>query len=279
MWQSLVTSVFGLSTGGDAVARSVIVGPAGGRHATVVGAERFLVVGDVHGCLDELELLLDKARYDAEKTRLVLVGDLVNKGPKSAAVVRWCRERDVLCVRGNHDDHAVAHWQKHADGEAVPEKYAYVRDLSDEDGAWLAALPHTLSLPAVDAVVVHAGLVPHTTLADQTPRDMTRMRSLLADGTASDAPGDASWAELRAEAPLVVFGHDAKRGLQVHAHAIGLDSGCCYGKQLTGLFLGPGGDRAFVAVDALHMYSEPDDLAKAKEKKKKKKKKKKKGDL
>ena len=53
------------------------------RHATAPAAARYFVVGDVHGCLDELHDLLKKAQYDDGATRLVLVGDLVNKGPKS----------------------------------------------------------------------------------------------------------------------------------------------------------------------------------------------------
>ena len=52
------------------------------RHATAPAAARYFVVGDVHGCLDELHDLLRKAQYDDGATRLVLVGDLVNKGPK-----------------------------------------------------------------------------------------------------------------------------------------------------------------------------------------------------
>lgn len=236
--------------------RRMSIARNGGRHASVRGA-RFLVVGDVHGCRDELELLLAKAAYDETTTQLVLVGDLVNKGPSSAGVVRWCRERGALCVRGNHDDRAVDHWRKHFHlGLAVPGKYAYVKELSAADGAWLEALPHTLSLPDVDAIVVHAGLAPGVPLDEQAQKHMTRMRS-LSDGAPSDAPGAASWAATRRERPLVVFGHDAKRGLQVHANAVGLDTGCCYGKKLTALRLAAGEPHAFVAVDALREYAKP----------------------
>ena len=69
------------------------------RHATAPAAARYFIVGDVHGCLDELHDLLEKARYDDGATRLVLVGDLVNKGPKSLEVIRYCRENDIKAVR------------------------------------------------------------------------------------------------------------------------------------------------------------------------------------
>ncbi len=69
--------------------------------------ERALIVGDVHGCLDELKALLHKANYADGRTSVVLVGDVCNKGPHSAATVAFCRENNFLCVRGNHDHAAL----------------------------------------------------------------------------------------------------------------------------------------------------------------------------
>src|SRR5262245_43173753 len=63
---------------------------------------RTIVIGDVHGCSDELARLL--ARTGAGPTdRVVLVGDLVAKGPDSQGVVQLARERGLLAVLGNHD--------------------------------------------------------------------------------------------------------------------------------------------------------------------------------
>ena len=81
---------------------------------------------------------------------------------------------------------------------------------------------------------------------------MVAMRSLGPEGAPTKVPGDASWAATRAEAPVVVFGHDAKRGLQQHPYAVGLDTGCCYGGRLTGLYLP---EREFVSVPARRTYS------------------------
>jgi len=74
----------------------------------------------VHGCFEEFQVsfkppheppteLLLKIEYDPGTTTLILVGDLVNKGPYSAEMVQYCRERNMLCVRGNHDDVALNH--------------------------------------------------------------------------------------------------------------------------------------------------------------------------
>ena len=68
---------------------------------------KIVIVGDPHGCLDELKLLLTKCDYNAATTSLFIVGDLVNKGPYSAEVVKYCREIGANCVRGNHDEAAL----------------------------------------------------------------------------------------------------------------------------------------------------------------------------
>ncbi len=69
--------------------------------------ERVLIVGDVHGCLDELKALLEKANYSTGETSVVFVGDVCNKGPHSAATVAFCRQNNFLCVRGNHEHSAL----------------------------------------------------------------------------------------------------------------------------------------------------------------------------
>jgi len=70
--------------------------------------KRLITVGDVHGCFDELKELLEKCDYQDPDTKVLLVGDLVNKGPKSAEVVRFAKDNNFLCIRGNHDDFILA---------------------------------------------------------------------------------------------------------------------------------------------------------------------------
>lgn len=69
---------------------------------------RLFAVGDIHGCLDEFNELLDTIQYDYKSgDRLILLGDLVAKGPDSSGVVQRARETNAWCVRGNHDDKVV----------------------------------------------------------------------------------------------------------------------------------------------------------------------------
>ena len=126
---------------------------------------------------------------------------------------------------------------------------------------WLDSLPYTISVPTLDTIVVHAGLVPGKPLGSQTPHEMTTMREVLSypDGTFGTLQHDTGgspttpWAQLyRGEHGTVVFGHDARRGLQREEHAIGLDTGCVYGDELTALEL-PGGET--VSVKAKKAYT------------------------
>jgi hypothetical protein len=111
--------------------------------------------------------------------------------------------------------------------------------LKKEDWAWLDALPLWLELPEWNALVVHGGLLPGTP-PHQTPRHvLLNLRSLDAQGRPSmRVDGGVPWASKWPGPRRVLFGHDALRGLQRWPHALGLDTGCVYGRRLTGVWLG-----------------------------------------
>ncbi len=219
---------------------------------------RTLIVGDVHGCREELEDLLEQSGWE-EGDQLVSVGDLVAKGPDSLGVIRTFRELGGVAVRGNHDQHCLRWWEAKVAGESPPElrpTHQRVADvLDEEDWRWLADLPMWIELTEHDALVVHAGLIPDLPLEEQDPYDLMNMRSVLDDGTGSRSYDDGTpWAELWPGPRLVVFGHDAVRGLQTRPHAIGLDTGCVYGGWLTGLWLP---ERDLVSVPTRAAYTVP----------------------
>jgi hypothetical protein len=219
---------------------------------------RTLIVGDVHGCLAELERLFDQLALGLGD-RVVMVGDLVGKGPEQAGVVKLLRELGAESVLGNHDAFLLRYQGARVAGEPLPEvpeaTRKLARKLGDEDWAWLEALPYTISLPEQGALVVHAGLVPGVPIDRQRPDDMLTMRSLRKDGTASKRLDEGEpWARRWPGPTHVYFGHDAVTGLQQHPHATGLDTGCVYGGRLTACVL-PGGELA--SVKARRAYAEP----------------------
>jgi Calcineurin-like phosphoesterase len=201
---------------------------------------RTLVIGDVHGCSAELQDLLEACAY-AEGDRLVFVGDLVAKGPDSRGVLAMFRKLGAKSVRGNHDQ-AVLRWQdpevRDAVAERAPHHLRLARELSDDDWAVLQALPLWLHLPEYGVLIVHAGIVPGLPLESHDPELLMNMRTLRPDGTGSRRPEDGVlWGTKWPGPERVLFGHHATAGLQVHPHALGLDSGCVYGHGLTACIL------------------------------------------
>lgn len=226
------------------------------------GTMRTIVIGDVHGCLDELVRLV-RTCGGVTETRLILVGDLVAKGPDSLGVVQWAREAHAAAVLGNHDDHLVKlrPGRKPAAGEKPPkprpDHERLAATLSADDWAWLEALPLTLSFKAGEVappplVVVHGGLVPGVPLKDQERRHLLTLRSITDEGKPSNKIEGVPWASRWTDPPHVVFGHDAIRGLQQHPHATGLDTGCVYGRQLTAMILP---EMRLVSVPARREYA------------------------
>jgi len=63
------------------------------------------VISDIHGCLKEFKELIKD--IDRIKTRIILVGDLIDRGPNSEQVIDFVRDNNIECVRGNHEDMAI----------------------------------------------------------------------------------------------------------------------------------------------------------------------------
>jgi diadenosine tetraphosphatase ApaH/serine/threonine PP2A family protein phosphatase len=214
--------------------------------------QRTLFIGDVHGCLEELEALLAAAQVGPED-RVILVGDLLAKGPDSQGVLQLARERGFQAVLGNHDA-AVLRVRHPDDAGRQPkaEHQLVAASLTPVDWEWLEALPLALRVPEASVVVAHAGLVPGVPLEQQRRDDVLNMRSLTPEGRPSRRIADgAPWASVWPGPEHVIFGHDAIRGLQQYPFATGLDTGCVYGKALTGLLLP---ERRLVSVPARRMY-------------------------
>ncbi|XP_065196764.1 serine/threonine-protein phosphatase 1-like [Sycon ciliatum] len=205
---------------------------------------RLFIVGDVHGCYDELTKLLNIADATQPNVQVIFVGDLINKGPKNVECVELARRIGALAVRGNHDEVALSVLQKtRAMGGSLPTQMQWLGDLSEESERWLLELPYTIHIPWLNSLVVHAGLVPGTPLCQQSTDHMIHVRNLIWDearGTydaISRTDEGRAWAGAWPGPMHVFFGHDARRRLQREAYATGLDTGCVYGGELSGMFI------------------------------------------
>ena len=204
--------------------------------------QRTIIVGDVHGCVDELQALLRQCGV-VRGDRVVLAGDLVAKGPDSRGVVQLAREMGALAVLGNHDDYCIDVWRRRHQADGRRLRRWLLDKLDDSDWAFLESLPLFLRLGAEgeggpEVAVVHAGAVPGVPLEEQERDNLLSLRSLVGGSAPSRRllmrwPWAAAW-----RGPEhIVFGHDAVRGLQQYPLATGLDTGCVYGRELTALEL------------------------------------------
>jgi bis(5'-nucleosyl)-tetraphosphatase (symmetrical) len=212
-----------------------------------------IVIGDVHGCFDELLELLDKCNYLPKKDRLILVGDIINKGPKSMDVLKWVRKNKIECVLGNHElkllsclakEKPMTKWVAALAEKMDPD----VQDWFDYIEAWPAFIEEK------DFLVVHGGIVPGLDVKKTPVELLANIRTWDGVGECLNHPEDPSWYSLYKKDKLVVYGHWAVEGLNVRKNTIGLDSGCCYGNSLSGLILP---NRKIVSVDAKKVYCTP----------------------
>jgi hypothetical protein len=221
-----------------------------------MGPERTILIGDIHGCLDELGDLLAACAVDWKADRVVSVGDLVAKGPDSHGVLQLVRETGIRAVLGNHDAKLLtigAEGAKADDvGDGGDHHTAVARTLDEFDWALLGGLPLYLGFPELNVLVVHGGIRPGVPLDEQPRGVLMNLRSITAAGAPSNrVDAGVPWASLWTGPQHVVFGHDALRGLQQHPYATGLDTGCVYGRSLTALILP---ERRLVSVPARKIY-------------------------
>ena len=215
---------------------------------------RRIFVGDLQGCREELEDLLEAVRFDPSQDGLHPVGDLVNRGPDSAGCIRLCRDLGAEPVLGNHDVHLLRQ-DRDPDLRGRRDALEEVRGADDGEEllAWLAERPFVLGWD--DVIALHAGVHPGwadpvEVLADRDPferEDDTEFavrarfcdehgRVPLADWPEPGppfAPWDVFWRRREGEGRTVVFGHWARRGLVQLERTVGLDTGCVYGNKLT----------------------------------------------
>ena len=227
--------------------------------------KRILIIGDVHGCFKELQELLHMAGAYQPDTCIIFTGDLINKGPDNVQVVQFVRQLGAYCVRGNHDEYCLLQYERAFYTDRNPQ-FDWMDELSDDDLQFLYSLPYTISVPSINALIVHAGLVPGVQLNQQKLIDLLELRNVTQQdqeqnnnqlvGTSKIDHGQP-WANVWPGQLHIYFGHDARRGLQLYPFATGLDTGCCYGGSITGVVINPDHTRQFYSVKAKQVYRRP----------------------
>jgi predicted phosphodiesterase len=218
---------------------------------TIAADGRYIIIGDVHGCVEQLEQLVEKVKYVKGKDCLFIIGDYVNKGPDSIGVVRACQRLGAYGVLGNHDYtllRCCARMRRRAftpDDLRDPVKRLAQKFPKDCE-YYLRGLPHIVRIPRHNLLLVHAGLNIEHSLEEQNVEEIMHLRRLEAlssrpNGFKAIAKGmdGEPWGTLWKGPEMVIFGHDAFSGFQSHLYACGIDTGCVYGDPLTCVVYGP----------------------------------------
>ena len=211
---------------------------------------RTLIIGDVHGCADELKLLLDKTKFDPLADQLVFVGDLIHKGPKSKEVLEIAHASQAICIKGNHELKFLKSLK--SDRHEIYETQKLKKQLSKELdfwAGWIQTWPLTHSTK--DHLIVHAGLAPRLS-HKRTPAEwLCNIRTWDGAGNNLSDMNNPAWFEFYRGRKKVVFGHWARLGLHKKKNVLCLDSGCVYGVKLSAYDTR---SKRIYQVDALKTY-------------------------
>lgn len=176
---------------------------------------RLVMIGDIHGMRNEMEHLLEKINFNLTRDHLILVGDLVAKGPDSIGVVDLAMKLGATCVRGNHEDQVIDAWDDMY-GESAnstgdqrsnisssnhyDKKHKYLaQSLGKERIDWIKTWPIILRVGDFgsmgEVVVAHAGLDSNVSLEEQDLHMVMNMRSIK-HGVYSDKHGGIAWTKV-----------------------------------------------------------------------------------
>jgi protein phosphatase len=240
----------------------------------------FDIIGDVHGCFEELCSLLAQLGYHIEKTnnedtqftvshplgrKVIFLGDLVDRGPDTPNVLKLVMDMvaqgQALCVPGNHDmkflkklqgrDVKIAHGLAETLAQMEQETPAFHTQIKQ----FLDGLVSHYVLDDGKLVVAHAGM--KETMqgrGSRAVRDFALYGETTGETDEFGLPVRYKWAEDYRGRAMVVYGHTPVPEAEWLNHTLNIDTGCVFGGQLTALRYP---EKELVSVPARHLYCEP----------------------
>lgn len=235
----------------------------------------FDVIGDIHGCYDELVALLGELGYIVaddgmgvtapEGRRVVFVGDYGDRGPNTPAVLRLVMSMaaagTAVCLPGNHDVKLVRKLKgrnvqiTHGLAETLDQLDAEPEELREQAREFLDRLVSHAVLDEGKLVVAHAGMKQaYQGRSSGRVRDFALYGETTGETDEFGLPVRGQWAADYRGAAAVVYGHTPVAQPQWLNNTINIDTGCVFGGRLTALRWP---ERELISVPADHTYYEP----------------------
>jgi serine/threonine protein phosphatase 1 len=198
-----------------------------------------LVIGDIHGCYDELQNLLDQAGI-GDDDQIVAVGDIVDRGPDTPAVLDFFRTTpNSISVRGNHERKHIKSY--HGLSASAPSQRISRHQIGA--AAYPQAIIYMKSMPTFlrldEALVVHAFFAPGVPVDEQ--REEVIVGTMSGERYVRDACSWPWYEHYDGEKPLIVghrdYSEDHAEPVVYQDRVYMLDTSCCKGGALTGLLL------------------------------------------
>lgn len=227
--------------------------------------KRIAVLGDIHGCIDELTELYDRLSHESLDA-IWTTGDLVDRGPDSGAVIDFCIKHGIRSTLGNHEHTTLSKWKAYQRGLVFknPDKMRTLKQLNEKHVAWIESLPLLHCVDELNLVLVHGGLWPIPIYAQ--PLNVIRAQMIINPAHVKslnigrckwwgpDAvkmgytenglrrQGWHRWYEIYNLKEDVIYGHSVFTKPFVHqlpgcGRTVGIDTGSCFGGPLTGIVI------------------------------------------
>ena len=216
---------------------------------------RTICIGDIHGCLQEFDELIKKLEYNPIHDRIILLGDLIDRGENSVGVVARAREMDLECVMGNHDYKFLKWWKNVGSKSDVYGRHPHYTEFSDDDVNYIARMSSFIKLEKENTIVVHAGMRAGIPLEKQTKDDLYYIRYMDTNNKfvslkkinslgSKDAAEAHFWTEFWKGPENIIYGHNVNsyespliEEVAPGVTCYGLDTGACFGGKLTAMIL------------------------------------------
>lgn len=243
----------------------------------------FDIIGDIHGCHDELVELLAKLGYERptdaeafvhpEGRRVIFVGDFCDRGPKNVAVLQVVRAMveggSAFAVRGNHDDKLGRYlWRtklledcesckmrlNHGLDGTIEELKSTNKNFLKTVREFVTSLPHNIVLDGGKLVVAHAGLKEdyHGRVGKKV-EEYCLYGDVTGETDENGFPIRKDWAQEYRGAALIIYGHTVVEEAIWVNNTLCVDTGCAFGGSLTALQYP---ERDLVSVKAHKKYAE-----------------------